>query len=149
MAQMKMHIGGRERVLMFNWYALTTYEKTLFELVQDWNDENDVRVSAAYSTIFAGLNGAARAMQTGEVITLPDVINWVDELMVEEQKQGLIEADALFAETTLYKKWMEKQQERATAVVKELEQSLEKKSKPSTKTTTISKKHGAGKSAGH
>jgi hypothetical protein len=149
MAQMKMHIGGRERVLMFNWYALTTYEKTLFDLVRDWTDDNDVRVSAAYSTIFAGLTGAARAMQTGEVITLPDVISWVDELMAEEQTQGLIEADALFAETTMYKKWVEKQQERATAAVKELEQSLEKKNKPSTKTTTTSKKHGAGKSVGH
>ena len=42
MAQMKMHIGGRERVLMFNWYALTTYEKTLFDLVRDWTDENEV-----------------------------------------------------------------------------------------------------------
>jgi hypothetical protein len=104
MSYIELQLGGELRGLKFNNAAVDCY----------WQRVNfdEVIASSVYATVYSGLigNDLAKGVQYSNY-TYEQVTEWVDDLYNTDE-ESLTKACELFAETTAYKKKLEKMQER-------------------------------------
>lgn len=117
-------IGGKERTLRFNQYAMEVWVKN--------TDFEAPETSSVYAVFFAGLIADYYVKRVEPDFSFADVVGWVDEL--SETDLPTIEKVAKeFAATTTYQTWLKNFSERLRST---FEQEANKKKVKHTKNSS-------------
>jgi hypothetical protein len=98
MSYVKIFLGGKERGLKFNNYALEVFTK---------NTDYETTQGDLCAAIYAGLKGNAFVKREEVDFTFEQVCDWCDDADETE----LVKAYNEFSETNAFKKWYEKFQD--------------------------------------
>jgi hypothetical protein len=96
MSYIKIEIGGKERGLKFNQYAVITMAK--------FADLENYEATAAYAMTYAGLKANCYVKREEADFTFEEVCDWVDKVSAEV----MLQVYNVFSETQVYKELIEK-----------------------------------------
>ena len=102
MGYIKIEIGGKERGLKFNQFAVVTMAK--------YADLDNYEATVGYAMVYGGLKANCYVKREEADFTFEEVCDWVDNL----QSDSLMCIYNVFSETQVYQKLVEKQDEPAT-----------------------------------
>jgi hypothetical protein len=90
-----LQLGGKERTLKFNMRALETLSEVKLA--------GDIGLSSAAVIVYAGLIGWHYAKQTQPDFTFEDVSEWVEDIMLSEDRGVIADVNECFESSRAFK----------------------------------------------
>lgn len=101
----EIELGGKLRGLKFNNYAIEQFQRKMFKNESALTEGSNA--ATVYGIFFAGLTANCFTNDVEVDFTYKEVEDWVDEATDDDVKKVC----DLFAETNVYKKWLDKVKE--------------------------------------